>query len=159
MISNLPTYTFARLSNKDEALRIILFILLKDPSYQMLPMRQIYTFYASISNDNYLLLISENKVLAVILWMGVSTKAKEDCLREDRSPYTNELVAKGEAIYCTAFSGIESGALLPLWKQFIKIYQHQDILFKRHFKKGERIPKPIALIRQQRLIKVANKSL
>ena len=159
MSSNLPAYTFARLNNKDEALRIILLILIRDPSYQMLPMRQIHTFYASISNDNYLLLLSENKVLGVMLWMGVSAKVKEDCLREDRSPYTNELVAKGEAIYCTAFSGIEPGVLLPLWKQFIKIYQRQDILFKRHFKKGERKSKPIALIRQQRLIKVANKSL
>jgi hemolysin-activating ACP:hemolysin acyltransferase len=152
MSQNLNTYTFSRLANKDEAFRIILFILINDPNYQMLPMRQIVTFYTSISNDNYLLLMRENKVLAVILWMGVSATVREACLREDRSPFISELVTRGDAMYCTAFAGVQSGVLLPLWKEFIRIYQNHDISLKRHFKNGQLNPKPITLLRHQKRV-------
>ena len=153
MQQNSSKLRFSTLLNKDEALRIILIMLIRDKSYQTLPLRQIHTFYQSILYNNYILMLSENKPVAVIMWMGVPSDVKDDCLLRDRTPLVSELVSKGDSIYCIAFTSIEPGKLLNLWRHFAKTYQDQDILIKRHFKRGKRQTSTIMLIRNQHRVK------
>ena len=101
-------------------------------------------------------MIDDNKAIAVMMWMWVSAEVKEDCLKNDRDALISELASKGDAIYCTAFTSIRPGKLLPLFKFFSKMYYDSDILFKKHFKRGKRESIPIMLVRRQRRVKAVS---
>ena len=146
-------FTFSTLSNKDEALRISLHLLLNDPNYQMLPLRQVSTFYKSIVNNCYLFMILGNKAVGVIMWLKASAAVRDNCLLLDRSALVSELSHQGDAIYCTAFAALEPKFLIPLLKYFIKSHADEDILIKRHFKKGIKVSHPIILVRNQKRVK------
>ena len=146
-------FTYATLANKDEALRIALHILLKDPSYQMLPMRQVSTFYKSIVNNYYLFMIQDNKAVGVIMWLKVNAAVRDNCLLLDRSALMSELSHQGDTIYCIAFATLEPKFLLPLLRYFIKSQANQDILIKRHFKNGIKVNHPIFLVKNQKRVK------
>lgn len=144
-------YRFARLLNPDEALRLSLLTLSGHPQYQNLPFRQIPVYYKSIRHEQYLLMLENNQVIGVIIWSEISASVCKECIAADRAPYVKELQAKGDAIYCTAFVAHAARYLRPLWNAFIKDNPNKDILFKRHFR-GERRPKPIAMVRNGRRI-------
>ena len=153
----LPTtthdFTFSTLANKDEALRIGLHLLLNDPNYQKLPLRQVSTFYKSIVNNYYLFMIVGNKAVGVVMWLKVSSTVRDNCLLLDRSPLVSELSHQGDALYCTAFAALEPKFLLPLLKYFIKSQAKQDVLIKRHFKSGKKVSQPIILVKNQKRVK------
>lgn len=146
-------FTYATLANKDEALRIALHILLKDPNYQKLPLRQVSTFYKSIVNNYYLFLIQGNKAVGVMMWLKVSAAVRDNCILLDRSALVSELSHQGEAIYCIALATLEPKFLLPLLRYFIKSQANQDILIKRHFKNGIKVNQPIILVKNQKRVK------
>jgi hemolysin-activating ACP:hemolysin acyltransferase len=146
-------FTYATLANKDEALRIALLILLKDPNYQKLPLRQVSTFYKSIVNNYYQFMIQGNKAVGVIMWLKVSAAVRDNCILLDRSVLVSELSHQGDAIYCIAFAALEPKFLLPLLRYFIKSQSNQDILIKRHFKNGIKVNQPIILVKNQKRVK------
>ena len=146
-------FTYATLANKDEALRIALHILLKDPNYQKLPLRQVSTFYKSIVNNYYLFMIQGNKAVGVMMWLKVSAAVRDNCILLDRSALVSELSHQGDAIYCIAFATLEPKFLLPLLRYFIKSQANQDILIKRHFKNGIKVNHPIFLVKNQKRVK------
>ena len=146
-------FTYATLANKDEALRIALHILLKDPNYQKLPLRQVSTFYKSIVNNYYLFMIQGNKAVGVMMWLKVSAAVRDNCILLDRSALVSELSHQGDAIYCIAFATLEPKFLLPLLRYFIKSQANQDILIKRHFKNGTKVNHPIFLVKNQKRVK------
>jgi hemolysin-activating ACP:hemolysin acyltransferase len=146
-------FTYATLANKDEALRIALNLLLKDPNYQKLPLRQVSTFYKSIVNNCYLFMIQGNKAVGVLMWLKTSAAVRDNCLLLDRSPLVSELSHQGDAIYCIAFATLEPNYFLPLFRFFIKTHAHQDILIKRHFKNGKKVNQPIMLVKNQKRVK------
>ena len=146
-------FTYATLANKDEALRIALHILLKDPNYQKLPLRQVSTFYKSIVNNYYLFMIQGNKAVGVMMWLKVSAAVRDNCILLDRSALVSELSHQGEAIYCIALATLEPKFLLPLLRYFIKSQANQDILIKRHFKNGIKVNQPIILVKNQKRVK------
>ena len=146
-------FTYATLANKDEALRIALHILLKDPNYQKLPLRQVSTFYKSIVNNYYLFMIQGNKAVGVMMWLKVSAAVRDNCILLDRSALVSELSHQGDAIYCIAFATLEPKFLLPLLRYFIKSQANQDILIKRHFKNGIKVNQPIILVKNQKRVK------
>ena len=137
---------FITFTNKDAALRALLFLLLIDPSYRNLPILQVYSFYNSILSNQYLFAIRDKELVAAVVWGEISEDIKELCLQNDRSPFIGELVGSAEAIYCTAFTAKESNVLLPLWREFFKL-QKKDILIKRHFKHGVKKAHRIRLIK------------
>ncbi len=146
-------FTFSTLADKDEALRIGLHLLLKDPNYQKLPLRQVSTFYKSIASHCYLFMLLGNKAVGVIMWLKTSAAVRDNCLLLDRSALVSELSDQGDTIYCIAFAALEPKFLLPLWKYFIKSQGNQDILIKRHFKKGIKVSQPIILVKNQKRVK------
>lgn len=146
-------FTFSTLANKDESLRIGLHLLLSDPNYQKLPLRQVSTFYKSIVNNCYLFMILGNKAVGVIMWLKASAAVRDNCLLLDRSPLVSELSHQGDTIYCIAFAALEPKFLLPLWKHFIKSQANQEILIKRHFKNGIKVSQPIFLVKNKRRVK------
>ena len=146
-------FTYATLANKDEALRIALHILLKDPNYQKLPLRQVSTFYKSIVNNYYLFMIQGNKAVGVMMWLKVSAAVRDNCILLDRSALVSELSHQGDAIYCIAFATLKPKFLLPLLRYFIKSQANQDILIKRHFKNGIKVNQPIILVKNQKRVK------
>lgn len=151
-------FTFSTLASKDEALRIGLHILLNDPNYQKLPLRQVSTFFKSIVNNCYLFMIMGNKAVGVIMWLKVSASVRDNCLLLDRSALVSELSHEGDTIYCIAFAALDPKFLLPLWKYFIKSQANQDILIKRHFKNGIKVSQPIILVKNQKRVKSLQKS-
>jgi hypothetical protein len=145
--------TFSVLANKDEALRVGLHLLLTDPNYQPLPLRQVATFYKSIVSHCYLFMIVGNKAVGVVMWLKVSAAVRDNCLLLDRSPLVSELSDQGDTIYCTVLAALEPKFLLPLYKNFVKSQANQDILMKRHFKGGKQLSQPIILIKNQKRVK------
>lgn len=154
---NTPTThpLFIRLENPDEALRIILHLLIRDPSYQLLPMRQINTFYQSVLNNNYILLRRNEKVLGVILWAEITRDVAETCLSNQRSPYVNELAGIADTLSVIGFTGSNFKDLLVLWRFFAKTHRHRDILIHRHFRSGKRTQKPVILFRDNKRIRIS----
>ena len=139
-------FKFTTFTNKDAALRALLFLLLLDPSYRNLPILQVYSLFNSILSNQYLFAIRDKELVAAIVWGEIGENVKEICLQNDRSPFIGELVASGDAIYCTAFTAKESNVLLSLWREFFKL-QNKDILIKRHFKHGVKKAQRIRLIK------------
>jgi len=137
---------FTKFVNKDAALRVLLFLLILDPCYRNLPILQAYIFYNSILSNHYLFALREKEAIAAIVWGEISADVKELCLQNDRSPLIGELIASGDAVYCTAFTAKESNVLLPLWREFLKL-QNKDMLTKRHFKHGVKKVQKIRLIK------------
>ncbi len=148
-------FTFGTLANHDEAFRISLLVLINDPGYRMLPMRQAMTIYRSICSRNYFLMLRGSRAVGVIMWMEVSAEVENDCLSKDRSPFVDELSERSHALYCMAIAATEPGAMLPLWRHFARNHAHRDILIKRHFQGGKPKVKPISLIRDQKKVRLA----
>jgi hemolysin-activating ACP:hemolysin acyltransferase len=139
-------YQFAILDSQDQAFHAAILLLSHDPSYQLLPIRQINTFHQSINHENYIFLLQENELIGLILWMEIDSATAKLCLQSNRSPFLSELTPHGEALFCTAFTAKKPSALLPLWRFFIKKHFHRDILIQRHFKLGKKKNQPTVLI-------------
>lgn len=146
-------FAYATLSNKDEALRIALHLLLKNQNYQKLPLRQVSTFYKSIVNNYYLFMIQSNKAVGVIMWLKISTAVRDSCLLLDRSPLVSELSQQGDALFCVAFAALEPKFLLPLFRYFIKSQNNQDILIKRHYKNDIKVNQQVIMVKNQKRVK------
>ena len=144
-------YSFGQINSVDVAFRGVMLLLATHPQYQLLPFRQINTFFNSIQMGRYLLVIKEEQIIGAILWAEISNLVRDTCISQNRGPFLSELETGSDAIYCIGFVALESAALRPLWKNFVQRNKNRDILYKRHFsKKGK--PKPIALIRDAKVL-------
>jgi hypothetical protein len=159
MNDHTSNYTYERLANHDEAFRISLLLLINDPSYQLLPLRQATTIYQSICSSNYFLMLRGHTAFGVILWMEISDTVKTDCMQKDRSPFVHELSERGDALYCTGLSATKPGLVLPLWRHLTQAHAHRDILVKRHFQRGKLKIQPIALVRNQKRVRLPSGSV
>jgi len=142
---------YARLGSADEALRSVLLMLSEDAAYRNAPLPVVRTVWRSLINDQYLLMIKDNEVCAALLWCEVSQDVRDRFLESGKEPALHEALPSGVAMFATAIVAREPKLINSLWRTFVSMNANREILYIRHYLRGETGAK-IGMVRNGRLV-------
>lgn len=149
-----PVTQFIRIGNVDEAFRAALFLLAADPFYARQSLLLIHSLYASIRRDHYLLAVKNGKICGLLTWGEISAQTRDECVELEREPITAEILASGDAIFCSSFVTTSPSLLRVMWEHFVCLHADKDILFIRHQKNGK-LSSKFGLLRDGKLVRQA----